>query len=68
VAPAPKEFVTTGTPPSETPELKAPVTDKDYQDQYHILRKENEELKKVLSQRDSKIRQLEAQLGLSTLQ
>lgn len=67
VASGPKEFVTTGTPPSEIPELKVPVTDKDYQDAYHILRKENDDLKNVLAQRDSKIRALEAQLSMSSI-
>ena len=59
-----KEFVTSGTPPSETADTKAPVTDKEYQEAYHSLRKENEDLKGILATRDAKIRALEAQLSL----
>ena len=87
VASGPKEFVTTGTPPCEAPELKVPANDKEvisgallklqmgsnkyasqqYQDAYHLLRKENDDLKNVLAQRESKIRSLEAQLSMASI-
>ena len=38
------------------------MSDKEYQDGYHALRKENEDLKSLVAQRDARIRQLEAQL------
>ncbi|KAI9099368.1 WD40-repeat-containing domain protein [Phlyctochytrium arcticum] len=59
-APA-KEFVTSAPPPDEKNE-KAPSSEKEYQDAYHSLRKENDELKNTVSTRDARIRQLEAQL------
>ncbi|KAJ3274721.1 Coronin-2B [Terramyces sp. JEL0728] len=61
---APKEFVTTGTA-NATPVSTAPppLNEKEYQEQYHALRKENEELKGAITQRDIRIRQLEAQLS-----
>ena len=43
VATGAKEFVTSVTPRPETPEAKVPVTDKEYQEAYHQLRKENED-------------------------
>jgi len=61
VAPAVKEFVTTAAP-QEVVEAKGPSTDKEYQEAYHSLRKENDDLKNQVSQRDVRIRQLEAQL------
>ncbi len=43
-------------------EPKVPSNEKEYQDAYHALRKENEELKQSLVSKDIRIRQLEAQL------
>jgi len=40
-----------------------PSSEKEYQDAYHSVRKENDELKNVLAARDAKIRQLESQLA-----
>jgi coronin-1B/1C/6 len=59
-----KEFVTTAPPPADVgvAAVKGPSTDKEYQDAYHSLRKENDDLKNQIAQRDAKIRQLEAQL------
>ncbi len=66
--PAVKEFVTSITPPAEPADNKAPTSDKEYQEAYHVLRKENDDLKGILATRDAKIRALEAQLALlSTL-
>ncbi|KAI8920174.1 hypothetical protein PhCBS80983_g05481 [Powellomyces hirtus] len=63
-APA-KEFVTSAPPPEAVTD-KVPQTDKEYQEAYHNLRKENEDLKNQVSNRDARIRQLEAQIeGLS---
>ncbi|KAJ3048671.1 Coronin-2B, partial [Rhizophlyctis rosea] len=59
-APA-KEFVTSAPPPEEK-ETKGPSTEKEYQEAYHTLRKENDDLKNQVSQKDVRIRQLEAQL------
>ncbi|KAL2912462.1 Coronin-like protein crn1 [Polyrhizophydium stewartii] len=61
---APKEFVTSAPASVDpTPTTGAPpMTEKEYQDAYHSLRKENDELKSVLAQRDARVRQLEAQL------
>ncbi len=42
---------------------KLPTTDKEYQEAYHKLRKENDKLKNEVAQRDVKIRQLEVQLS-----
>ncbi|KAJ3091357.1 Coronin-like protein crn1 [Quaeritorhiza haematococci] len=60
-ASGPKDFVTTAPAPQE-PEQKVPQNEKEYQDAYHALKKENDELKNHLTQRDVRIRQLEAQL------
>lgn len=62
--PAVKEFVTSGSPPPEPSDNKTPATEKEYQDAYHVLRKENDDLKGILATRDAKIRALEAQLSL----
>ncbi|KAI8816914.1 uncharacterized protein EV422DRAFT_543554 [Fimicolochytrium jonesii] len=56
-----KEFVTTAKPVEAVNE-KVPTTEKEYQDAYHALRKENEDLKNQISNRDARIRQLEAQV------
>ncbi|KAI8366059.1 uncharacterized protein BYT42DRAFT_588755 [Radiomyces spectabilis] len=47
---------------SKTPETASPKNEKDYQNAYHELRKENEDLKGTLSQRDVKIRVLELEI------
>ncbi|KAI8591374.1 hypothetical protein BDZ88DRAFT_411257 [Geranomyces variabilis] len=60
-APA-KEFVTSGPAVDATADIKLPQTEKEYQDAYHSLRKENEDLKNQVSNRDARIRQLEAQV------
>lgn len=44
-------------------EDKGPQSDKEYQDAYHGLRKENEDLKKVVGMRDARILQLESMVG-----
>ncbi|TPX39359.1 hypothetical protein SeMB42_g02413 [Synchytrium endobioticum] len=64
VAPvAPKDFTTSAISLSDSAPPKAPSTEKEYQDAYHSLRKECDDLKNVVAQRDAKIRQLEAQLA-----
>ncbi|KAL0083424.1 hypothetical protein F4703DRAFT_1738537 [Phycomyces blakesleeanus] len=58
-----KEFVPSA--PVEEQQAKSPTTtmhEKDYQEAYHELRKENEDLKNSLSQREVKIRILEIEL------
>lgn len=62
--PGVKEFVTSGSPPTEPADNKVPTSDKEYQEAYHVLRKENEDLKGIVATRDAKIRALEAQLQL----
>ncbi|KAJ3114896.1 Coronin-2B [Phlyctochytrium bullatum] len=63
-ASAPREFVTSAPAPTDVglAAVKGPSTEKEYQEAYHSLRKENEDLKNQLSQRDARIRQLEAQI------
>ncbi|KAJ3103779.1 Coronin-2B [Phlyctochytrium planicorne] len=63
-ASAAKEFVTSAPAPTDVglAAVKGPSTEKEYQDAYHSLRKENEDLKNQVAQRDAKIRQLEAQI------
>ncbi|KAJ3013030.1 Coronin-2B [Thoreauomyces humboldtii] len=60
-APPTREFVTAAVVADATTE-KAPQTEKEYQDAYHTLRKENDDLKNQVSNRDARIRQLEAQV------
>ncbi|KAJ3305165.1 Coronin-2B [Kappamyces sp. JEL0829] len=62
---APKEFVTSAptADTAATPTANAPMSEKEYQDAYHSLRKEAEELKNMVAARDTRIRQLEAQLA-----
>jgi coronin-1B/1C/6 len=57
-----KEFVTTAEK-VETVEIKGPQNEKEFQDAYHSLRKENEDLKNQVSTRETRITQLEAQLA-----
>ena len=64
-ATAKKDFVSQA--PAAGPEVSAPKTEKEYQDAYHSLRQENDDLKNAIAQRDVKIKQLEGQLAaLST--
>ncbi|KAF9581870.1 Coronin-like protein crn1 [Lunasporangiospora selenospora] len=58
-----KEFVASA--PAQAAEeavVTAPKSDKDYQEAYHKLRQENEDLKNQIAQKDVKIRLLEVQL------
>ncbi|KAJ3226026.1 Coronin-2B [Clydaea vesicula] len=57
-----KEFVSTAPPPV-TEDITGPKTEKEYQDAYHTLRKENDDLKNAIASRDIRITQLEAQLA-----
>ncbi|KAL4215460.1 DUF1900-domain-containing protein [Rhizopus microsporus] len=62
-AKAKKEFVPTAAPVEEAKnEPSSPVKEKNYQEAYHEMRKENDDLKNQLSQRDVKIRVLEIEL------
>ncbi|CEI91860.1 Putative Coronin [Rhizopus microsporus] len=62
-AKAKKEFVPTAAPVEEVKnEPSSPVKEKNYQEAYHEMRKENDDLKNQLSQRDVKIRVLEIEL------
>lgn len=56
-----KEFVTDAPAPVAAAP-KQTMSEKDYQDAFHALRKENEALKNEVAQKDVKIRQLETQL------
>ncbi|KAH6579796.1 hypothetical protein BASA61_010031 [Batrachochytrium salamandrivorans] len=64
VAAPTKEFVTSAPGVTAEPSFNAAptMTDKEYQDAYHTLRRENEDLKGVLAQRDARVRQLEVQI------
>ncbi|KAG0748826.1 hypothetical protein G6F62_000764 [Rhizopus arrhizus] len=63
IAKAKKEFVPTAAPVEKIKsEMSSPVKEKNYQEAYHEARKENDELKGQLSQRDVKIRVLEIEL------
>lgn len=57
---APKEFTTTA--PAAAAPAVGPTTEKEYQDAYHALRKEVEDLRNAVATRDVRIVQLEAQL------
>ncbi|KAI3639526.1 hypothetical protein MIR68_002220 [Amoeboaphelidium protococcarum] len=61
---AKKEFVTEGISPAQAANdpLKNPQSEKEYQDGFHVLRKENDALKNEVAQKDVRIRQLELQL------
>ncbi|KAF7728316.1 Coronin-like protein crn1 [Apophysomyces ossiformis] len=59
---AKKEFVATAPKEEEPSEPIANKNEKDYQEAYHELRKENEDLKNALSQRDVKVRVLEIEI------
>lgn len=61
-ASATKEFSTTAPAPV-VESIKGPQTEKEYQDAYHALRKENDDLKNAVATRDARILQLEAQLA-----
>ncbi|CAG8443126.1 16411_t:CDS:2, partial [Gigaspora rosea] len=56
-----KEFVS-AAPKEEESVLPTPKTEKEYQDAYHQLRQENEDLRNQLAQRDVAIRALTVQL------
>ncbi|KAJ1555416.1 Coronin-2B, partial [Nowakowskiella sp. JEL0078] len=56
-----KEFVTSAVEPMKL-NVKVPVSDKEFHDAYHSLRKENDDLKHQVASRDIRIRLLEAQL------
>lgn len=58
---AKKTFVTTAVATEEV-EKKAPKNEKEYQEAYHELRRENEDFKNIISQRDTRIRVLEVEL------
>ncbi|KAF9980614.1 Coronin-like protein crn1 [Modicella reniformis] len=62
IAPAKKEFVASAAAQAAETIVVAPKSDKDYQEAYHKLRQENEDLKNQLAQKDVKIRLLEVQL------
>jgi coronin-1B/1C/6 len=58
-----KEFVTEAVVTNEVRDpLKNPQSEKEYQDAFHALRKENDALKNELAQKDVRLRQLEMQL------
>lgn len=57
-----KEFVTSAAA-VEAATAAGPSNEKEYQDAYHLLRKENEELKGVVAARDVRVRQLESLLA-----
>lgn len=63
-ASAKKEFVVSSAAAHAGEEhvVAPPKSDKDYQEAYHKLRQENEDLKNQMAQRDVKIRLLEVQL------
>eukprot|EP00158_Paraphelidium_tribonemae_P002387 Partr_v1_DN25321_c0_g1_i2_m22006 putative Coronin, actin binding protein len=56
-----KDFVTEASAPATTA-AAGPQSEKEYQDAYHSLRKENEGLKNEIAQKDVRIRQLEVQM------
>jgi coronin-1B/1C/6 len=62
VAPVKKEFVASASAQVAETVAAAPKSDKEYQEAYHKLRQENEDLKNQLAQKDVKIRLLEVQL------
>ncbi|KAF8983998.1 Coronin-like protein crn1 [Entomortierella lignicola] len=57
-----KEFVASVAAQAAETIVTAPKSDKDYQEAYHKLRQENEDLKNQIAQKDVKIRLLEVQL------
>ncbi|KAG0049454.1 Coronin-like protein crn1 [Gryganskiella cystojenkinii] len=61
-ATAKKEFVSSAAAQVAEEYVAPPKSDKDYQEAYHKLRLENEDLKNQMAQRDVKIRLLEVQL------
>ncbi|KAG0240636.1 Coronin-like protein crn1 [Mortierella sp. GBA43] len=62
VAPVKKEFVASAAAQVAETVVAAPKSEKEYQEAYHKLRQENEDLKNQLAQKDVKIRLLEVQL------
>ncbi|KAF9398720.1 Coronin-2B, partial [Podila epigama] len=59
---AKKEFVSSAAAQVAEEFVAPPKSDKDYQEAYHKLRQENEDLKNQIAQKDVKIRLLEVQL------
>ncbi|KAF9326778.1 Coronin-like protein crn1 [Podila minutissima] len=57
-----KEFVSSAAAQVAEEVVVVPKSDKDYQEAYHKLRQENEDLKNQIAQKDVKIRLLEVQL------
>jgi len=57
-----KEFVASATAQVAEEVVVHPKNDKEYQEAYHKLRQENDDLKNQLAQKDVKIRLLEVQL------
>lgn len=57
-----KEFVASAAAQVAEDVAPVPKNDKEYQEAYHKLRQENEDLKNQLAQKDVKIRLLEVQL------
>ena len=57
-----KEFVASAAAQVAEEYVAAPKNDKEYQDAYHKLRQENDDLKNQIAQKDVKIRLLEVQL------
>ncbi|KAG0083321.1 Coronin-like protein crn1 [Podila epicladia] len=57
-----KEFVSSAAAQVAEEAVVVPKSDKDYQEAYHKLRQENEDLKNQIAQKDVKIRLLEVQL------
>ena len=57
-----KEFVSSAAAQVAEEYAAPPKSEKDYQEAYHKLRLENEDLKNQMAQRDVKIRLLEVQL------
>ncbi|KAF9573321.1 Coronin-like protein crn1 [Mortierella alpina] len=57
-----KEFVASVAAQAAEDIVTIPKSDKDYQEAYHKLRQENEDLKNQIAQKDVKIRLLEVQL------
>jgi coronin-1B/1C/6 len=57
-----KDFVAVAPAAEDNTEKKVPKNEKEYQEAYHELRRMNEDLKGVVSQRETRIRVLEVEL------
>lgn len=62
VPPTAKKEFKSDAPANVDSGMAVPTSEKEYQDAYHKLRKENDKMKNEISQKDVKIRQLEVQL------